>query len=111
MEALQDFRAIAQGAGAARVFTLATAAVRDAQNGPAFIAQVKKRLGLDVRILSGEEEARYGFLGAVGGLPVEHGVLFDVGRRQHAGDPLPASGGSPPPPACPWAPCGSPTPS
>ncbi|HEY6547476.1 MAG TPA: Ppx/GppA family phosphatase, partial [Vicinamibacteria bacterium] len=78
-EALQDFRAIALGAGAARVFTLATAAVRDAENGQAFIAAVKKRLDLDVRILSGEEEARYGFLGAVGGLPVEHGVLFDVG--------------------------------
>jgi exopolyphosphatase / guanosine-5'-triphosphate,3'-diphosphate pyrophosphatase len=78
-EALQDFRAIALGAGAARVFTLATAAVRDAENGHAFIADVKKRLALEVRILSGEEEARYGFLGAVGGLPVEHGVLFDVG--------------------------------
>jgi exopolyphosphatase/guanosine-5'-triphosphate,3'-diphosphate pyrophosphatase len=79
LEALQDFRAIAQGAGADRVFTLATAAVRDAQNGPEFIAKVKKRLDLDVRILSGEEEARFGFLGAVGGLPVDHGVLFDVG--------------------------------
>jgi exopolyphosphatase/guanosine-5'-triphosphate,3'-diphosphate pyrophosphatase len=78
-EALQDFRAIALGAGAGRVFALATAAVRDAENGKAFIADVKKRLGFDVRILSGEEEAQYGFLGAVGGLPVEHGVLFDVG--------------------------------
>ena len=78
-EALQDFRAIALGTGAARVFALATAAVRDAENGKAFMAEVKKRLDMDVRILSGEEEARYGFLGAVGGLPVEHGVLFDVG--------------------------------
>jgi exopolyphosphatase/guanosine-5'-triphosphate,3'-diphosphate pyrophosphatase len=78
-EALTDFRAIALGAGARRTFTLATAAVRDAENGKAFIAEAKKRLGLDVRVLSGEEEARYGFLGAVGGLPVEHGVLFDVG--------------------------------
>ena len=77
--ALGDFRAIALGAGASRIFTLATAAVRDAENGKAFIADVRKRLGLDVRILSGEEEAHYGFLGAVGGLPVEHGVLFDVG--------------------------------
>ena len=77
--ALQDFRAIALGAGATRTFALATAAVRDAENGQAFMAEVKKRFGFDVRILSGEEEARYGFLGAVGGLPVDHGVLFDVG--------------------------------
>jgi exopolyphosphatase/guanosine-5'-triphosphate,3'-diphosphate pyrophosphatase len=78
-EALQDFRAIALGAGTSHIFALATAAVRDAENGKAFMADVKKRLGFDVRILSGEEEARYGFLGAVGGLPIEHGVLFDVG--------------------------------
>lgn len=78
-EALQDFRAIALGAGATRTFALATAAVRDAENGKAFMAEIKKRFGFDVRVLSGEEEARYGFLGAVGGLPVEHGALFDVG--------------------------------
>jgi exopolyphosphatase / guanosine-5'-triphosphate,3'-diphosphate pyrophosphatase len=78
-EALQDFRAIALGAGATRTFALATAAVRDAENGKPFMAEIKKRFGFDVRILSGEEEARYGFLGAVGGLPVDHGALFDVG--------------------------------
>ena len=53
-EALQDFRAIALGAGATRTFALATAAVRDAENGPVFMAEVKKRFGFDVRILSGE---------------------------------------------------------
>ena len=53
--------------------------MRDAENGKTFLAEVKKRTGFDVRILSGDEEARFGFLGAVGGLPVEHGVLFDVG--------------------------------
>jgi exopolyphosphatase/guanosine-5'-triphosphate,3'-diphosphate pyrophosphatase len=40
---------------------------------------VKRDLGIDIRLLSGVEEARYGFLGAVGGLPVEHGVQFDLG--------------------------------
>jgi len=79
LDALQDFRAIAAGAGAFRTVALATAAVRGAENGPAFIRRVKRELGFDVRILSGEEEARYGFVGAVRGLPVRHGVLFDVG--------------------------------
>jgi len=77
--ALEDFRAIALGAGASRIVALATSAVRDADNGKAFLAEVRKKLGFDVRMLSGEEEARLGFLGAVGGLPVEHGALFDVG--------------------------------
>ena len=78
-EAIADFRAIARGTGATRIAAVATAAVRDASNGAAFITRLRKELELDVRILSGEEEARYGFLGGVGGLPVEHGALFDVG--------------------------------
>jgi exopolyphosphatase / guanosine-5'-triphosphate,3'-diphosphate pyrophosphatase len=78
-EAIADFNAIAQGSGAEKIAAVATAAVRDADNGAAFIARLRKELGLEVRILSGEEEARFGFLGAVGGLPAEHGVQFDVG--------------------------------
>lgn len=78
-EAILDFRAIAQGAGAERIVGVATAATRDAENGPAFIQRVRTRLGIEVRILSGAEEARYGFLGAVRGLPVTQGVLFDLG--------------------------------
>ncbi len=78
-EAVLDFRAIAEGAGAERTLAVATAATRDAENGPDFIARMRKELGIEVRILSGEEEARFGFLGALGGLPVDHGVLFDMG--------------------------------
>lgn len=79
LDALRDFKAITLGAGASRVVALATAAVRDASNGPEFIRRVRKELAIPVRILSGEEEARYGFLGAVRGLPVSTGVLFDLG--------------------------------
>jgi exopolyphosphatase/guanosine-5'-triphosphate,3'-diphosphate pyrophosphatase len=78
-EALRDFRAIAQGTGAERIVAVATAAVRDAENGPALIDRIRKELGIEARVLSGAEEAQFGFLGAVRGLPVEHGVLFDLG--------------------------------
>ena len=77
--ALADFRAIARGSGVTHVVAAGTAALRDAANGPAFIRRVRRELGFAIRILSGPEEARYGFLGAVGGLPVEDGVLFDLG--------------------------------
>ena len=79
LEALRDFRAITVGAGARRSVAVATAALRDAENAPALLARVREELGVEVRIISGEEEAWYGFLGAVHGLPVEHGVLFDLG--------------------------------
>jgi exopolyphosphatase/guanosine-5'-triphosphate,3'-diphosphate pyrophosphatase len=79
LDALRDFRAIAVGAGATRSVAVATAALRDAENADAFLGRVREELGVEVRIISGEEEAWYGFLGAVHGLPVDHGVLFDLG--------------------------------
>jgi len=79
LDALADFAAIAAGAGAGRTVAVATAAMRDAANGPELIADVKRRLGLEIAVLSGEDEARCGFLGAARSLPVAHGVLFDVG--------------------------------
>ncbi len=79
MIALRDFTAVARGAGAERLVAVATAAMRDARNGPGLIARIHRELGLEVRVLSGEEEARFGFLGAVRSLPVSQGALFDVG--------------------------------
>ncbi len=78
-EALRDFRAIAGGSGVRRFEAAGTSALRDAANGPPFIKKVKRELGITIRILSGLEEARFGFLGAVGGLPVDDGVFFDLG--------------------------------
>jgi exopolyphosphatase / guanosine-5'-triphosphate,3'-diphosphate pyrophosphatase len=79
MEALRDFRAITIGSGARRTLAVATSAVRDADNGPAFIDRVRRELGIHMQILSGAEEAHYGCLGAIRGLAVKDGVLFDVG--------------------------------
>src|SRR5204863_3927433 len=43
------------------------------------LSRVRRDLGLRLRIISGREEAHYGCLGAVRGLPVEDGVMFDLG--------------------------------
>lgn len=77
--ALRDFHAIALGAGARRVMAVATAAVRDADDGAELIERARAEVGLEVRLLDGREEAHYGFLGALHGLPFEHGLLFDMG--------------------------------
>lgn len=78
-EALRDFKAIATGAGATRIVTVATAAMRDAINGALFGQRLERELGLQIEIISGGEEARYGFDGATRGLAVSSGLLFDVG--------------------------------
>ncbi len=79
LEALGDFRAIALGAGARRIVAVATAALRDATNGAALLRRVRRELGIRIEIIDGQREAEYGFQGAVRGLPVERGLLFDMG--------------------------------
>src|SRR5580765_1959917 len=60
-EALRDFQAIAAGAGATRIVAVATAAMRDATNGPLFAARLQRELGIRIEIIEGMTEARYGF--------------------------------------------------
>ena len=79
MEALRDFQAIATGAGAKRIVAVATAAMRDASNGARFAERLRRELGIRIEIVGGLTEARYGFVGAVRGLAVSNGLLFDLG--------------------------------
>ena len=79
MEALRDFRAIANGTGARRILAVATAAMRDARNGALFTARARRELGIRIEIIGGLTEARYGFAGAARGLEVSNGLLFDLG--------------------------------
>jgi exopolyphosphatase / guanosine-5'-triphosphate,3'-diphosphate pyrophosphatase len=59
-----------------------TSAVRDAANGPGFVAEVRKDFGLDARTLTGDEEAQLTFLGAMSERPEHPGeptVVIDIG--------------------------------
>jgi exopolyphosphatase/guanosine-5'-triphosphate,3'-diphosphate pyrophosphatase len=79
MEALRDFQAIATSVGAKRIVAIGTAAMRDASNGALLVQRVQRELGIRIEIIEGLAEARYGFTGAVRGLPVSNGLLFDLG--------------------------------
>lgn len=79
LRVLRDFRQIAAGAGAKRIVAVATAALREADNSREFLARVKRETRLSVRLLSPESEARAAMLGAVYGMPVEHGLVLDIG--------------------------------
>jgi exopolyphosphatase/guanosine-5'-triphosphate,3'-diphosphate pyrophosphatase len=79
VETLSDFRALALGAGAETIVGVATAALRDAENAAALMARLRDELGFPLDVIEGEAEARYGFLGGIRGVPVEHGQLFDLG--------------------------------
>ena len=79
LSALRRFRALLDGWRADQVMTAATAAVRDAADGPAFLARIKAETGLNIRVLTGEEEARYAALGVICGQPDAEGVVGDLG--------------------------------
>ena len=77
--ALRRFKAVLDALQPAAVFVAATAAVREARDGPEFVRQVMAETGLSVQVLSGEEEARLSALGVVAGIPKATGVAGDLG--------------------------------
>ena len=81
IEALGRMALLAKQARATRIEAVATSAVRDAANGRTFLARVKRATGLDVRLLSGEQEARLSFLSAMAhfDLAVGRAVVMDIG--------------------------------
>lgn len=66
LEALAEFRRLAEVRGAQAVAAAGTRALRAASNRAAFLARCRREAGVEVRVLSGREEARLAFLGAAG---------------------------------------------
>ncbi|HEY9233629.1 MULTISPECIES: Ppx/GppA phosphatase family protein [Phenylobacterium] len=79
LAALRRFRATLTGWDRAEIFAVATAAVREAADGPDFLARVEMETGIRLRVLSGAEEARYAALGVIAGQPDAAGVVGDLG--------------------------------
>jgi exopolyphosphatase/guanosine-5'-triphosphate,3'-diphosphate pyrophosphatase len=77
--ALKRFAALAEAMQVSSLRTVATAAVREAANGKAFVARVAAECGLDIEIISGETEARGAALGVLSGIPDANGVVGDLG--------------------------------
>ena len=69
---------VAAVAGAAAK-AVATSAIRDAPNAEAVLAIAREELGLMIRVLSPEEEARYGYLAAINSTDLESGAVLDLG--------------------------------
>jgi exopolyphosphatase / guanosine-5'-triphosphate,3'-diphosphate pyrophosphatase len=79
--ALVDYAAVIARKGAERARMVATSATRDAANRDDFFAMTREVLGAEAEVITGDEEARLSFTGAVGDLEPEDGpfVVADVG--------------------------------
>jgi len=79
IDVLLLYRDIAKLESANKVICVGTSAVREAKNNKYFIDEVLKKTGLRVRILSGDEEAYYSYLGASMSTCIPNGLFFDLG--------------------------------
>jgi exopolyphosphatase/guanosine-5'-triphosphate,3'-diphosphate pyrophosphatase len=79
LTALRRFRLLCAHMDVTAVHVLATAAAREAVNGPDFIASVEAITGAPVSLLSGVEEARLTALGVISGIEHPDGVAGDLG--------------------------------
>jgi exopolyphosphatase / guanosine-5'-triphosphate,3'-diphosphate pyrophosphatase len=69
----------ASGLGQDSVDAVATSAIRDAENAEEFLVRARACLGLPIRVLSREQEARYGYLAAVNSTTLRDGNVLDLG--------------------------------
>jgi len=80
MSVVADYRREAEELGAERVLATATSAVRDADNGEAFLAEIGKAHRFTTRLLSGTEEAELTLRGVTSDRPLEPDTLVaDIG--------------------------------
>lgn len=79
VEILRAFKAYCDATGIDTIRATATSAVRDAANGPVFLAAVKARANLELEILPGEEEAALGTLAVANSQAFPDALVLDVG--------------------------------
>ena len=81
LEAAEVFSHFLKAMGIARedIQAVATSAIRDASNQAEFLARVRDETGLEVRVLSREEEATFGYLAAVNSTTLTDGAVLDLG--------------------------------
>ena len=79
LSALVRFQRLAEGLGLPGLTAVATAAVRDAEDGSEFCAEVEAACGLTIHVIPGTDEARYSAQGVLLGWPGAYGLVCDIG--------------------------------
>ncbi len=79
LEEFSRFRALSQQAGSDEMHVIATAAAREAENGPQFIERAGEVLGTEIKVLTGRQEAYYSALGIISAFQDPDGIIGDLG--------------------------------
>lgn len=76
---VQMYAAFCKASGISDIVAVGTSAIRDAENSRRFLARMQAETGITVRVLSGEEEAYYGYLAAMNSTTLTDGYVVDLG--------------------------------
>jgi exopolyphosphatase / guanosine-5'-triphosphate,3'-diphosphate pyrophosphatase len=79
VETMRLYAAFCKASGITNIHAVATSAVREAKNREPFLERIKRESGITVRVLSGEEEAYYGYLSAENSTTLRNGFVLDLG--------------------------------
>ncbi|PJF37135.1 MAG: Ppx/GppA family phosphatase, partial [Candidatus Thermofonsia Clade 1 bacterium] len=79
VEVMRLYAAFCRASGIDDIIAVATSAVREASNRAEFLSRVQRETGIQVRVLSGTEEAYYGYLAAVNSTTLRDGFVLDLG--------------------------------
>ncbi len=79
LSSLRRFRSLCDAMGARRLWIIATAACRDAVNGPDFIREAEKICRVQIDVISGKREAELSALGVLSGIYEPDGLVGDLG--------------------------------
>jgi exopolyphosphatase / guanosine-5'-triphosphate,3'-diphosphate pyrophosphatase len=73
------FSAFCEATGVEELVAVATSAIRDARNGDELLEEIHRTTGLEARVISGREEARYGWLAIANSTTIQDGFGLDIG--------------------------------
>ena len=79
VEILEEFKSFLATFRITNVSAFTTAALRNAKNSREAVSQIEERTGLKIRVITGDEEATFDFIGATRTLQSEDGLLIDIG--------------------------------
>jgi len=79
LAAMRRFRHLGEAMGTGALTAVATAAVREAEDGAEFCAEVERETGIRIWVIDGQEEARLSAQGVLLGWPGSYGLVCDIG--------------------------------
>jgi len=79
-DAIADYMVLIEAEEAGEPMVIGTSAVRDAENGGAFVAELRERFAIQAQVIDGDEEANYTYLGTISGRSgLENLLVVDIG--------------------------------